>query len=382
MKKRTRVFLLVACATCVCALAYGTGAVLGSADLLRSFSADMTRAFSATFLRQEEFLGEIDFKSDDTRTETIVSPECAFDTLSLPLRKRVILNEIAWMGSGGDYRDEWIEIRNISDAPMDVSFWKIKDRNDISFEFPRGEIIPSGAVRVIKREGGFGGSLKNSGEHVRLFNALCELEDEAGGAQWEAGDNMTKQTMERDLSGFGWHTSASPGGTPGDENSNFQTPVPISRQAIFKNTEDKKKDSEQGSVKRAETSESEIPKSAISDDIETKNVRIVEVVAGIEGNTGYEFIRLKNISDSAISLTGWTVKKRSSTGNETTLVSESRLEGKIISVNGEFLLAREGGYSGIPEPDVWWPKSYTLAQSNNAVIFYDANGAIMGEFSW
>ena len=40
------------------------------------------------------------------------------------------------------------------------------------------------------------------------------------------------------------------------------------------------------------------------------------------------------------------------------------------------------GTSTSVAPDVSWPKSYTLAYSQNAVIIYDANGAKIDEASW
>jgi len=49
-----------------------------------------------------------------------------------------------------------------------------------------------------------------------------------------------------------------------------------------------------------------------------------------------------------------------------------------------FLLVNEGGYGSTssPQADIFWPKSYTLAYSNNAIIIYNANSELIEEVSW
>ncbi len=112
------------------------------------------------------------------------------------------------------------------------------------------------------------------------------------------------------------------------------------------------------------------------------HILVSEIMAGADGNANYEFIELYNPNGAAIDLTGYSIKKRSSTGSESTLVSASRFEGKIIPANKHFLLANEGGYNGQISPDVFWPKSYTLAYSNNALIIYNANNELVEEVGW
>ncbi len=111
-------------------------------------------------------------------------------------------------------------------------------------------------------------------------------------------------------------------------------------------------------------------------------ILVSEIMAGIDGNANYEFIELYNPNGAAIDLTGYSIKKRSSTGSESTLVSASRFEGKIIPANKHFLLANEGGYGGQISPDIFWPKSYILAYSNNALIIYNADNKLIEEVGW
>ncbi len=112
------------------------------------------------------------------------------------------------------------------------------------------------------------------------------------------------------------------------------------------------------------------------------HILVSEIMAGADGNANYEFIELYNPNGAAINLTGYSIKKRSSTGSESTLVSASRFEGKIIPANKHFLLANEGGYGGQISPDVFWPKSYTLAYSNNALIIYNTDNELVEEVGW
>ncbi len=362
-----------------CVVAYGVGVPSGDFGFLRLFSADIGTAFSAIFLRQERHIGEFDFKKETSDANSTSIEECAFDAVSRPERAKILIYEIAWMGSKDDYKDEWIELKNISGEVVDISLWKIKDRNDISFSFSKEKKVLPGELILIGKKGSgreqiFKGSLKNEDEYVRLFDAACVLQDEAGGTTWEAGNNKTKQTMERDTEGFGWHTSKFAGGTPGTENSRPQTLPPKQIQKTETRTGAVVPDNN-AKTEDATTTETANRKSA-------DTISIIEVMSGKEGNAAYEFIRLGNLSDSPVDLTGWTIKKRSGTGKETTLVSKTRLQGKSIPASGYFLLANEGGYSGVPVPDAWWPKSYALAQSNNAVVLYGPDGEKVSEFSW
>jgi hypothetical protein len=67
----------------------------------------------------------------------------------------------------------------------------------------------------------YSGDLRNAGDDLVLFDPSCNVSDvvTALSTGWPAGNNTTKQTMERDASGGGWHSSVNAGGTPGAENS-------------------------------------------------------------------------------------------------------------------------------------------------------------------
>ncbi len=113
----------------------------------------------------------------------------------------------------------------------------------------------------------------------------------------------------------------------------------------------------------------------------TGKVLVSEIMAGADGNGNYEFVELYNVGSAPVDLTGWSIKKKSSSGSESSLVATSRLSGKIIQPNHYFLLGNETGYQGSVSLDVAWPSSYTLAYTNNSVVLYN-NGSKVEEVFW
>lgn len=60
----------------------------------------------------------------------------------------VIINELMWPGTAADINDEWIELRNVSDAPIRVSGWKMS-----GVGYPAGQDFLFDAVdRVVNNE--------------------------------------------------------------------------------------------------------------------------------------------------------------------------------------------------------------------------------------
>ncbi len=114
----------------------------------------------------------------------------------------------------------------------------------------------------------------------------------------------------------------------------------------------------------------------------TGKILISEIMAGVDGNADYEFIELYNAGSTSVDLTGWSVKKKSSTGKEDSLVAAKNFSGKILQSNHYFLLGNDGGYGGSPVADVKWARSNTLAYKSNSVILYDGNGAKIEEIFW
>lgn len=112
------------------------------------------------------------------------------------------------------------------------------------------------------------------------------------------------------------------------------------------------------------------------------HIAISEILVGVDGGANYEFVELYNPNSFVVDLTGWSIKKRSSGGSESTFVSANRFENKKIMPNKYLLLANEGGYNGSIQPDIFWPKSYTLAYVNNAIILYNPDGKAIEDVGW
>ncbi len=143
----------------------------------------------------------------------------------------VVINEIAWMGTNTSYNDEWIELYNNTNFPVNLDGWKLK-AVDGAPEITLSETIQPNGFYILERTDDttipnitadqiYTGALGNNGEHLRLFDNQSNLIDEVNCANsWSAGDNATKQTMERvGPISSNWQTSKNPGGTPKTENS-------------------------------------------------------------------------------------------------------------------------------------------------------------------
>ena len=153
----------------------------------------------------------------------------------------VVINEIAWMGTSVSYNDEWIELYNTTDSLINLDGWFIihfTQKGEQGSTFDLGGTIPAHGFYLLERTDDnsvpnitadkiYTGPLNNNGELLQLSDeqgTIIDLIDCIDGG-WFAGDNKTKQTMERigpDSLGSepeNWQTSQNPGGTPKAKNS-------------------------------------------------------------------------------------------------------------------------------------------------------------------
>ncbi|MDI6821013.1 MAG: lamin tail domain-containing protein [Patescibacteria group bacterium] len=199
---------------------------------------DLTRK---TFSKSEEFVEEISLYSKggelkkDFNNQNVserIKTACSFDKPKGFLALPVIINEVAWMGTKENFNHEWIELKNTNKDSVNISNWQLLDKEEqINIIFPAGSEIGGNGFFVLGRGEDvvadktdliYSGSLKNSDEGLRLFDANCNLVDEIlANPNWPAGDNTAKKTMERDSETRNWHTSAVIGGTPKKENRDF-----------------------------------------------------------------------------------------------------------------------------------------------------------------
>lgn len=176
---------------------------------------------------------------EKTSAEQII---CAYDERKISKERKIILNEIAWMGREEGYTKEWFELKNVSSDFVSLLGWQIVSiDNDIEVVISDDILIAPEGFLLFERtnddtvpdviaDGIYSGNLSNDGtkntEGLRVFDASCVLHDEALAAPWWlAGDNKGKRTMERNADRVGWHTSSVVHGTPKKENSAAYVPV-------------------------------------------------------------------------------------------------------------------------------------------------------------
>jgi hypothetical protein len=142
----------------------------------------------------------------------------------------VVINEVCWMGTSNSSNDEWIELYNNTTSDIDLSGWILKSQDDTPLINLSG-VIKGGEFFLLERTDDstipnipadliYTGALSNSGEILILKNGSGEEIDkvDASGG-WPAGDNSTKQTMQRTASGT-WITADS---TPRNQNTGSQS---------------------------------------------------------------------------------------------------------------------------------------------------------------
>jgi hypothetical protein len=169
-------------------------------------------------------------------------PSCAFPSsppATSSLSQKILFNEVAWMGTTAAANQEWMELKNNSSRDVTLSGWEVTNASGkMKVDFGADDRIAAGGFLLLARGSttlpyvhasqiSYSGDLRNAGDNLVLFDPSCNASDfvAALAAGWPAGNNTTKQTMERDADGAGWHSSVNAGGTPGAENSVVQPPA-------------------------------------------------------------------------------------------------------------------------------------------------------------
>ena len=238
---------------------------------------------------------------------------------------KVLINEIAWMGTAVSANNEWIELWNGTDSPLSLEGWALKAFDGTPEIQLEGE-IPAKSFFLLERTDDntlpgiaagqiYAGALQNTGEKLELFNELGELIDSVDcSSGWLAGDNSTKQTMERIDSG--WQTSQSPGGTPKKQNAIQQEePQPKPEPELLPQEE---------------------AQPGLKPIVYPSGILINELIPSPEGTDALEeWIELKNADDAEVNLSQW--KIQDTMGSVTTYTFP---EGTKISPNGFLVLSR------------------------------------------
>ena len=128
----------------------------------------------------------------------------------------IVINEVAWAGTAGNASDEWIELYNPTDSPVDLSGWTLTFGD---YAIDLGEavntIVQPGGYFLLERTDDdtvsdipadliYKGSLTNTGVVLNLLDATGAVVDMANAAQesgWAAGSigkvEIPYATMER-----------------------------------------------------------------------------------------------------------------------------------------------------------------------------------------
>ncbi len=293
------------------------------------------------------------------------------------IRNKVILNEIAWMGTEESYSNEWIELKNISGETVDLTGWQLFNKEQkIKIIFSRDnfltggfwllertddETVPGKAADLI-----YTGALKNREEVLYLFDSACHLQDKVGALpDWPAGDNSSKRTMERrtDLT---WQTSAEIGGTPKAENSSGYV-------------------AGGGGGGAPPPAEPEPPEEEPEEEPEepqpVPEILITEVQIRDAFSSDHDFIELYNLATTTVDISGLQLKKKSSTGEECSVrVFPS---GSQILSQSYFLWANSAYVSSsqISADLVNTTSSQTLAK-NNSLALLNQDKSIIDAVAW
>lgn len=243
------------------------------------------------------------------RTKIVIIILILFLAPTITLAGDIVINEIAWMGTIASGNDEWIELYNNSDNEINLEGWLLKSSDESIKISLSGKISAQGffllertddqTVPGISADLIYKGSLANSGENIILTNGqdniVYQIDCSNG---WTAGDNITKQTMERNLSissgQAGWQNSANPGGTPRETNS-------IKQMANSETTNGKEiiTNSKERIANSAETKQVQ----------EVKNIFINEIMPSPEGSDEQgEWIEIFNNNNFAADIANWQIR--------------------------------------------------------------------------
>ncbi len=340
-------------------------------------------------------------------SESVSQIACSFPVppfSTSTLSAKIIINEIAWMGSVSSTsesataaaNDEWMELKNSSTQDVELAGWSLLSNDGaIKIIFAAGDHISAGGFYLLARGTGgtvsaraqktYSGGLSNAGAELALLDAQCGVSDFFDASSgWPGGNNTTKQTLERSLGHDGWQTSLSAGGTPGAENS---TGAP----AVQPATSSTQTTGSGGSVGTSGESDSTgeattTDQTATSTD-EASGTQtvfcpadhvVIEQIQIAGATSANDFVRLFNPSASSVDIGGWKLRKKSSGGTDASLKVLGK--GSVIVPGGTFTWANSAnGFAASVGADV--SSTETIA-ADNSVAVMNASGTIVDEVAW
>ncbi|UZE93480.1 MAG: lamin tail domain-containing protein [Candidatus Nealsonbacteria bacterium] len=304
--------------------------------------------------KQEEITQEKAEQKEGEQEQETEQILCQKIPSSSPVKDKVIINEIAWMGTVNSANNEWIELKNISGNEINLSGWQLLDKDKkIKIIFNNQHTIQPGGFLLLERTNDdsvpglsadliYTGAIGNTNEALYLFDENCHLQDEALAiSNWQAGDNSSKKTMERKHN-LEWQTSSNIGGTPKMENS--------SGYYVYYGGE--------GGGGGGTTPTPPPPPS-----LPPLKILINEIAwMGTGASPNDEWIELYNTSSTDIDLNNWTLSWSHGTTIHSIIFSTSTATTTTISGNGFYLLERTDDNTTLP--DIAADQIYTGALNN------------------
>jgi len=312
----------------------------------------------------EEIEDEPEESEDEESKEEILEKEIILcqNGQQNPIRDKVIFNEISWMGTTIDWRNEWMELKNISGNDISFKGWQILDKEqEIKIIFEEKDNILANQFFLLERTNDdsvpniladkiYSGNLNDEDEILYLFDENCQLQDEILALpNWPAGNKEERRSMERD-SDFNWYTfsgMANNGilGTPKAENSPKFT-------------------STGGGAPPPASEPTTLPPKILISEIQ---------ISPLEKR----FIELYNPSENEVDLTGWYIQRKTPTGTSwISLVSSTNFEGKKIMPKSYFLISRVS----IENFDILL-ENLTLTE-DNVILFKDSDREVVDKVGW
>ena len=339
------------------------------------------------------------------------------------LTRKIILNEIAWMGSPASSgetaaaaaNDEWIELKNISSENINLGGWSIlnssggiairfSSTSSVSYSIPAGGLLllargTGGAVSLVA-EKIYSGGLSNTGDELAVLDPQCNVSDILNAASgWPGGNNTTKQTLERAADHASWQTSIPSGGTPGAENSLGLSVLPLPTQPTSTpgsagggggggGGSSGNSNSGSGNASSTDSGSASSTDSGTGGSVATStpsstvvcpasHVVIAQIqIAG--ASTANDFVKLYNPTADAIDMSGWKLRKKSSGGTDASLKVLGK--GSVIGSAASFTWANSAnGFAASLGADV--SSTETIA-ADNSVALMNASGTIVDEVAW
>jgi hypothetical protein len=197
--------------------------------------------------------------------------------------------------------DEWIELQNLGNSPIDLGGWRLTDGGDIHISL--SGTIPAYSYFLLERTDDstisdiaanqiYTGSLANGGERLELLDPSGAIVDTANadGGGWPAGDASSRSTMERrggtDIGG-NWGTFTGFGGLGHDVGGNSIAGTPRQLNSVLIAT----------ATPTPFVEPTNVPQQA---------VLINEIAwSGTLASSSDEWIELHNPRELAVSLAGW-----------------------------------------------------------------------------